>query len=330
MNHALHLIVPEDDRPGASGPDRVTVTLEEGLAAAALAARDFAALLRHCSAIVQQAPEDCEAWFNLGYARHMTGEAKEAEFAYRQAHRLAPEKAEPLLNMGILKHAHDAEQAALLYEHVLELDAGNRPALWNLALLMEQRGNAGRAVELCRRLLENMPDQEELWFKVGVLEMDRGAWEQGRICFGECLRYEPEWAEAHMNRALACWRLGLYQEARQELDRTVELKPDLAQGWIAMAALACENGQLATALAARQRVCELGGKKPELTFNLALALEREQMREEAKQLYCEAVREGPTFAAALLNLGHMLEAEGMREQALECWKRAFRPEDQTA
>jgi protein O-GlcNAc transferase len=329
MNHALHLIVPDEDGPGA-GPEPVTVTLEEGLAAAALAAGDFSALLHHCSAIVQQTPEHFQAWFNLGYARHKTGEAEEAEFAYRQAHRLAPDKAEPLLNLGILKQAHDAGQAALLYEHVLELAPFSGPALWNLSLILERRGDRDRAVELCRRLLESMPDQEELWFRVGVLEMDRGQFESARLCFEESLRYQPEWAEAQLNHALACWRLGLSGQARQGLERAVELKPQLAQGWMALAALACENGELAKGLAARQRMCDLGEKKPELTFNLALALERQGKLEEAKQLYCEAVMERPTFAAPLVNLGHMLESDGMRDQALECWSRAFNREVETA
>jgi tetratricopeptide (TPR) repeat protein len=45
--------------------------------------------------------------------------------------------------------------------------------------------------------------------------------------------------------------------------------------------------------------------------------------EEAASLYREALAETPDFAAALLNLGHVLRSLGREEEARACWSKAL-------
>ncbi len=331
-NHALRVVPPgrddangsPDKRPAGQPQPTPSTMVEEGLAATALAMEDHRGVIRHCSQIVQLAPDHFEAWFNLGYARHRIGELKEAEFAYRQAQRLRPDCAQTQVNLGLLRQRQqDSEGAAEAYRHALRLDPSNEVAIWNLALLAEKDESIEEAEALYAQLVELDREHAEGWFRLGMMRLGREDWEGGLSAMETCLRWQPHWLEPELNRAVACLKLGRIDEARESLERVLARDPGSVDALRCMAAVAAASGNWEQASAVRKQLCQLKQNLPELTFNLALALEKQGRPDEALRMYCEALKEKPRFAEALLNLGHMLERQGQREEARECWKRAL-------
>ncbi|MEZ5355990.1 MAG: tetratricopeptide repeat protein [Bryobacteraceae bacterium] len=311
--------------PASSGAgETASVALEEGLAATALAFEDFRAVIRHCSRIVQVQQEHFEAWFNLGYARQQVGELEEAVFAYHRSSRLRPSDARPLVNLGLVRQTlNDSEGAGEAYREALQADPGHPQALWNLALLVEADGEYAEAESYYARLEKILPDDEEVLFRLGLtrlyLEEPEGAVE----AFDACIRRKPGWKEAQLNRGLALAACGRHAEAKAMLNRVLESDPRSEEALCGLAAVAVESADWDTALAVRKQLLEARGSLPELTYNLALALDQQGRTEEAIRFYCEAIKERPKFPEALLNLGHALDRLGRHTEAVECWKRAM-------
>ncbi len=326
---ALHVMEPDElatsrEEGPAPRPFDPTLLLEEGLAAAALAMEDYRAVVRHCSHIVQVCPNHFEAWFNLGVARQQTGEIEEAIFSYHQAARLSPGDARPWINLGIARHAvDDTEGAREAYRSALDLDPAQPQALWNLAVILENSGARAEAMALYARTAAARPDWPEAWFRLGALRMEGGDRAGALAAFRECLELKPDFQQAALNAAICMKDTGDPEGARALLEEVLEQDPDSTDALRAAAAVCVECGDWKFGLAVRRKLAERRQSLPELTFNLALAADEQGHDDDAVRLYCEALRENPRFASALLNLGHVLARQGKAPEANECWRRAI-------
>lgn len=315
---------PAPARPEPAAGQGASLALEEGLAATSLAFEDYRAVIRHCSRIVQISPDHFAAWFNLGYARQKVGELQESVFAYHQASRLRPDDARPLVNLGMVKQATEEwEGAREAYLCALSIDPDHPVALWNLGLICEQNGPKEEAEALFTRLVAIQPDQEEAWFRIGMICLAREDWEGSLAAFETCLRRRQPWKEASLNRGYALRELDRPAEARQCYEQVLTSEPRCVEALSGLAAVAVDQGDWETAVAARKKLVELKSAVPELTYNIGVMLDRQNRLDEAVRLYCEALKERPRFPEVLLNLGHALERLGRQAEAVECWRRAL-------
>lgn len=110
---------------------------------------------------------DARAAFELGVSLEATAPV-EAEQAYREAIRLAPDVVDPYLNLGVLL-----------------IDAGR----------------AADAVALYRRAIQRGHDDALLYFNLGVAYEDLGQPGQALDCYETSIHLAPEMADAHYNAA---------------------------------------------------------------------------------------------------------------------------------
>jgi tetratricopeptide (TPR) repeat protein len=115
-----------------------------------------------------------EQWFEHG-AELEGGDAREAEQAYREAIRLAPDYVDPVLNLGVL------------------LCEGGRHA---------------DAVALYRDALQQLPQEALLYFNLAIALEDLQQAEEALASYDACLRLAPAMADAHFNAARLHERLG--------------------------------------------------------------------------------------------------------------------------
>jgi tetratricopeptide (TPR) repeat protein len=118
------------------------------------------------------------------------GEAVLAEHLFRQAIDLEPNMAAALTNLGNLVYRQgEVEEARKLYERALEHDPNQPEARYNLANLLEDLGDTEGAVTELRKVCAAAPD----------------------------------FADAHYNLGLMLAQLGGTAQARQHLERYIEL-----------------------------------------------------------------------------------------------------------
>ncbi len=124
------------------------------------------------------------------------GDSKLAEHMFRQALELEPNMAAALTNLGNLVYRQgELEEARSLYERALERDPTQPEARYNLANLLEDLG-----------------------------EMDLAVAELRRVCAAA-----PEFADAHYNLGIMLAQIGGTAQAKQHLERYLEL--DTQSDW---------------------------------------------------------------------------------------------------
>jgi len=303
--------------------------LEEGLAAAALGVGDWRSVVKHCSRLVQARPGHFEAWYNLGVARQQTGEAAEAEHAYRQALAIKPDSTGAMLNLGMtLQMRNDAAGAREQYEMLLELDPGCVPGLWNLGVLLEEMGEHGLAARQYESIAAADPSHAEAWFRLGFASLRESDWESAAAALERFRELSPDSWEGDLNLAIAYQRLGRYREAMNLFERVLAAQPEHNAALQGLGLAAAGVGQIEVVVGVRKKLAQAKHPTAGLTFQVARWLEEKGRREDAIRVYCDALKEQPMFPEALLNLGHLLAAEGKSAEASECWRRALtlRPE----
>ncbi len=129
--------------------------------------------------------------------------------------------------------AGDARRAEALYRRALSLD-GNFPAAWtNLGNLLERRAVRGEARSAYDRALDLDPDLPEARYNLANLLADLGEDELALAEYRRVLTTSPHFADAHYNLALLLMKIGAAAQAKQHLERYLELDP--SSDWTARA-----------------------------------------------------------------------------------------------
>lgn len=90
---------------------------------------------------------------------------------------------------------------------------------------------------LLRKSLEVDPKFSAAWFNLGFLLQKREDHEQALSCFDACIRVDEKMDRAHYGRALSLIALNRQEEAKAELQRTIDLQPMSPYGYYQLASL---------------------------------------------------------------------------------------------
>lgn len=133
-------------RGGASEQERAQELLQAGLEAHAQG--DLVAAQEAYLQVIELAPQNRFAYYNLGVISQVQGDPVGAEARYRTAIQIDPDFVDALFNLAILRSAAGADDEAIqLYEHIIEVDTTHAAAHLNLGFLLIERGDEelGRA-----------------------------------------------------------------------------------------------------------------------------------------------------------------------------------------
>lgn len=272
--------------------------------------------LRRAAAL---APHDAAIQGNLGNAVLALGDGVAAEQHLRAAWALAPADARGAYNLAhalaaIDPQAHADERRALL-EQALTLDPDHVPARVNLANLLLQAGEAEAALAeydaaLLREPLAGLVLHNRAHALAGL-----GRWDAALADLAQArgLVVGPHRIDLLMGE----WyhRLGRLDDALAALVRAAEARPDLAEPWLALAALLRDQGRLVEALDTLDQIdAETGaslraeilrqqrGAPPPLSATEALALLQSGTVADDREIIALLRRIDPADGAALHDL----------------------------
>jgi tetratricopeptide (TPR) repeat protein len=104
------------------------------------------------------------------------------------------------------------------YREALARDAEHKPALQNLARLLQGQGRAVEAEPFVQRLASLERDAPFAHFDQGVAAAKAGRYAQARDHLQRELRRDPDYHEFHFWLALSLYGLGDVEQARKHLD----------------------------------------------------------------------------------------------------------------
>lgn len=158
------------------------------------------------------------------------------------------------------------------YRRALQLEPGNSIALYNLAALGRQTGNA----EATRQALDQaiLQDNEfaSAWLNRGVARYEAGDYRGALSDYDSALARGAQEVELYMNRGMACEKLQLYLQAFADFTKALELDAGWYKPWLLRANLHFRQKQYRQAVDDYTNALAWQPENPHVLYNRGLAL----------------------------------------------------------
>lgn len=145
---------------------------------------------------VQRIPNSAAYRAHLGDALAAAGRGEEAEAAWRSAVQLAPNDAEAIFNLaGYLASAGRSAEAEAFARRVVELLPASAPARFRLGLTLQALSRPAEALVQFQAAIRSMPLEWELHWRVRAAAMAAGATAVAWRAMQRCILLRPDTAE---------------------------------------------------------------------------------------------------------------------------------------
>lgn len=201
--------------------------------------------------------------------------------------------------------------------------------------------------------------RKQKYLESGQRYYDRGKYREAAIQYENAIQVDARFAEAHYKLALAEMKLQQWNDAFQQLTRTIELQPenyaahlDMAnmliasrppqlneakehldlltqkqaenpEVFVALANYHAVNNAMGPALAAMQTALRLDPNRSDSYLNMALLQVRVEQWDAAEASYRKAVELSPKSTNALVSLGNFYQVRGRFPDAEQQYRRAI-------
>jgi tetratricopeptide (TPR) repeat protein len=296
-----------------------------GMCLVALASRQHQAAVTMAEAAVSAAPEMGAAWVALGQAHKFSGQAEEAERAYRRAVRLDGMNALARIGLGELMIAsRRPEEAVVEYDLALRRQPALVAAHMGMGHALAAQGRNEDALERYRQALALRPRLAEAEFAAGFVLARLGRVKEAEARYRRALLLRPDFAAAWMNLGSLLREQGREVFAEAALLRAVELRPDLVAGWVNLAILERERCRPEAAEAHLRRAFALNPEQIETLVAWCQFRAAEQDLAGAWQWLRWALAREPSHShpEAVNMHGILLHKEGRFQEAIEAFEAA--------
>lgn len=199
---------------------------------------------------------------------------------------------------------------------------GDRAA-FEQAVALLRAGRMMEAEAVLRPLVAAQPANADALELLGTALGAQGRHLDALAAFDRAREARPSSPSIRRNRAQALLHLGRLDEARADLEKALQMRPDHAASWGLLGNVLAASGDAAGAERAYRRALQ-HAPTAQAHYNLALLLQEHGRTEEAIAGYRAALALVPAFAAAHNNLANALKQRGRIDEALAHYAEAVR------
>ncbi len=176
---------------------------------------------------------------------------------------------------------------------------------------------------------KDAPDREKAiaLTYLGVMALETERFAQAKHELLRALKYNDVFVPALVNLAIAERKMGNFEDARKYAEKARELAPKDSQVIVLLGNILAENQDLAGAVDAYKEGVDQDPQNPDIYYNLALSLLRQQKYEEAILYFSKAIEvagPGQVAVQSHAHLGHIYFAKGNNEMAADHLAHAVR------
>jgi tetratricopeptide (TPR) repeat protein len=245
------------DNPRESLQNRVQALKFRGLAH--YRAGDIEPATADFTAATALAPDDTEAWNNLGLMRQTRGDLAGAIADYDKAIALDPASWVGHVNRGnALRLRTDPAGAIVEYNVALGLKPDLGAALRGRGLAHQMQGDLPAAVADANEALRVDPRDAEALLARGNAFRLHGDADKALADYDEATRTAPDLAGAWLNRGALLMEKGSIDAAIESFDRTIAINPASIEAYNNRGAAESQNGDFARAAADLDTALRLG------------------------------------------------------------------------
>jgi tetratricopeptide (TPR) repeat protein len=216
-------------------PDSAAAQHHLGLALAA--DEQFEEAAARCALATRLDPGRASAHLGLGYALLWLRRTDEAVAALGTALQLKPDLAEAHSTLGTaLLRQGKLEEALARFEEALRLQPDLADASVHKAHALWQLGDFEQAVACAAAVVDRDPECAEGYNALGLVQMKAGRLAEAVAAFDRAVAIKPDFAQAHVNRALSWLLQGDYERGWPEYEwrwrcRDYAARPPAGRVW---------------------------------------------------------------------------------------------------
>jgi predicted TPR repeat methyltransferase len=159
--------------------------------------------------------------------------------------------------------------AAALYREVLASDSTHFGALHLLGVIEAQRGRYNEAVVLIEQAIRVDPDVAAAHANLGNAECALGFFEKALVSYQRALALQPGHRWALMGQGKASWSLGRLTDALASYEAALDIDPDCSESLMARGDILLKLGRLAQGVVSLRRAMACGADPEPIRFVLA-------------------------------------------------------------
>ncbi|HEV2912986.1 MAG TPA: tetratricopeptide repeat protein [Pyrinomonadaceae bacterium] len=182
----------------------------------------------------------------LGDAYSKKGEFEKAEGSYLAAINEQGNNADALLGLARVRQARgDAENAALYLRRAKDVLADSPDQLYRFALAALNSDLIDDAMRAVKRAVELKPDEPVYYFVLGIawLRAKKPDLQEAEGAFRQFLKARPDDSQGQLNLGYVLLKQKRYEEARVELERSVQKTSATPEGFYYLGLIAQEQNE---------------------------------------------------------------------------------------
>ena len=204
-----------------------------------------------------------------------------------------------LIDQGLALHQEGRlEEAQVIYQLVLAIEANHFDALQLLGTLSIQTGHFTKAVNFLTKALEIKPDYAKAHSNRGLALKELQRLEEALASYNKAIQVSPNYAEAYSNRGNVLKDLQRLEEALASYDKAIENKPNYSEAYSHRGNVLKDLHRLEEALTSYDKAIEIKPDDAQAFFNRGNVLKELGQESEAKKNYDQALRIEPDFTLA--------------------------------
>ncbi len=228
---ALFLTLSGAGMVAAENTTETTGLYEQGVQT--LEAGNYDEAISALTTVIEENPEDADAWFKLGGAYFLSDRPVEAFAAYENATTIDPNQGGAWAQIGNMDLFYavppNPTGAVDAYEKAVGIITDDAGIYINKGIAHLLANDSEQAISSFDQALSLEADSPRALYWKGVTLSDSGNMEEGLDLFVQATEVKPDYKDAWYARADTETRLGQFEEAEQSLQKTLEIEGDCAE-----------------------------------------------------------------------------------------------------
>jgi tetratricopeptide (TPR) repeat protein len=227
---------------------------------------------RICAGLIEKDPNDAEALHLYGVAAYQSGlDAEAALGLIERAIAANPQSSRFHNSRGALYYALAMNaEAEAAFRHSAELDPKDGTAWNNLGNALLRLDRVPEAEHCFRQALAVLPGFISAINNLGVAFKRQGILDKALICFREAAMHQADYLDAHFNLAELSLQLNDLATAETHFRKAIEIDPDCAPAYSALAQTLSDQRRTDEALATIKEAADRLPEDEELQFALRM------------------------------------------------------------
>lgn len=192
------------------------------------------------------------------------------------------------------------------------------------AVLDYQSGNFRSARNLCRKILENLPNEAAVLNLYGLVSCQLGEHGEAVRAISKAIRIKPDSSDFINNLGTVYIDLCQFDKAIQSFSRAIELKPHSASAMENLGDVYLKQGNRDMAINQYRCVLELQPDKISVCCKVANIMRSQGQLNAAIEVYRKTLQFRPECVEIIYLLGGTLEEQGNIKGSVDCYQRALK------